>query len=54
MAGVILKKVRKAFGKTVAVYDIDLQIEDGNSLFWWVLPGAGRARPCGWLPVLRM
>ncbi len=28
MAEVILQKVRKAFGKTMAVQDIDLRIED--------------------------
>ena len=48
MAGVILKKVRKAFGKTVAVYDIDLQIEDREFV---VLVGPSG---CGKSTTLRM
>jgi multiple sugar transport system ATP-binding protein len=48
MAGVILKKVRKAFGKTVAVDDIDLVVEDREFV---VLVGPSG---CGKSTTLRM
>ena len=48
MAGIILKKVRKAFGKTVAVCDVDLQIEDREFV---VLVGPSG---CGKSTTLRM
>jgi multiple sugar transport system ATP-binding protein len=48
MAGVILKKVRKTFGKTVAVHDVDLQIEDKEFV---VLVGPSG---CGKSTTLRM
>jgi multiple sugar transport system ATP-binding protein len=48
MAGVVLKKVRKAFGKTVAVDDIDLVVEDREFV---VLVGPSG---CGKSTTLRM
>jgi len=43
MAQVVLEKVRKAFGETVAVNDVDLTIADGEFLVLVGPSGCGKS-----------
>ena len=46
MAEVVLKKVRKTFGKSVAVSDIDLDVDIRIFWSWWGHRAAAKAQPC--------
>ena len=40
-----IKGISKSFGKTIALSEIDLTIEEGQFLPWWDRPAAARL-PC--------
>ena len=48
MASITFKHVEKTYpGNVTVVPDLNLEIQDRNSLSWWAPPAAASPPPCG-------